>query len=82
MSLVTQEEFDKIVPFLKKHGRRIGARARAGCETSEKICNYYIMLTRLPDGMTFELLTHEIENYKKKYHIGGGLRVVKMAQRK
>ena len=70
MTLIRQEDMDKIMPFLKEHGHEIGKRGtEEKCKVSQKIMQYYTMLSALPDGMTFCLLEHEIENYKKKYEV-------------
>ena len=57
----------KIIEFLKEHGKEIGKRGSKGCDISQDIMKYYLMLYDCWDGMTQVLIEEEIERYKKEH---------------
>jgi hypothetical protein len=52
-----------VVPILIQEGKAIGDAARAGNVNATQIIDYYTMLSRSFDPMTFELLKEALKRY-------------------
>ena len=60
-----QQEMDNLISEIQPISKEIGKQARLGNIKAQKIINYYRMLERCFDGMTFVLLQEAIKEYKK-----------------
>jgi hypothetical protein len=52
-----------VVPILMQEGKAIGDAAREGNVNATQIIDYYTMLSRSFDPMTFELLKEALKRY-------------------
>lgn len=63
---------DKMVAFLRIHGKTIGAAGYAGDKDCQQMMSYYKMLTDCQDGMIIVLLDKGLEKWAKakgvEYH--------------
>ena len=59
-----QQEMDNLILEIKPISKEIGEQARLGNVKAKQIINYYKMLERCFDGMTFVLLQETIKEYK------------------
>ena len=60
-----QQEMDNLISEIQPISKEIGEQARLGNIKAQQIINYYRMLERCFDGMTFVLLQEAIKEYKK-----------------
>ena len=66
-----QEAYDdfthRVKPILVREGKAIGDASRAGNAEATKIIDYYTMLYKSFDPMTFMLLSESLEKYQEKH---------------
>ena len=59
-----QQEMNNLMSEIQPIGKEIGEQARLGNTTAQKIINYYKMLEKCFDGITFVLLQEAVKEYK------------------
>ena len=62
----TQIEVNNLIAELQPIAKEIGVKASKGDRLSQQIINYYRMLERCYDGMTFVLLEESLKEYKNE----------------
>lgn len=60
-------DHDEVIATLKNIGKKIGDKARDGCELSKRIIRVYKMYSDCPDSCTLVILDERIKEWLEKY---------------